>query len=260
MCCSNPDSRGRRRVNNRQKKTRLPPSPSVCVPSPRHPSLSFFEIFHFRRSIVFIQMVQFLPPLSPRACDPPSAFFLWASRESVTTERLYVKEVAQPSFAQLFGDLCCQFVSVSLWESCLCVCLSPARCAGYQSAQRLKPLIPFPIISMAFIIVCFELVIFALLFFFFSFLKFEYESAAAVVLSQFRGLRLCGPIYSDGWWCLNVCSDSDQKPEPDLWTTASVKWRVGKTLSELSSASFSSYLCHSLNIDWHDFNSSLFPL
>lgn len=83
-------------------------------------------------------------------------FLLLRKQKAVTTERLYLKEVAEPSFTQPFSDLCCQFVSVNLWESCLCVCLSLARCAGCEPRQGLKPQTPFPIIHIAIIIVVFD--------------------------------------------------------------------------------------------------------
>lgn len=121
-----------------------------CIPS-LSLSLSFIKIFHFVHSFVCIQMFQFLP-----TAILPSLSSFEETQKAVTTERLYLKEVTEPSFTQQFSDLCCQFVSVNLWGSCLCVCLSLARCAGWKPRQGLKPQIPFPIIHIAVIIVCFD--------------------------------------------------------------------------------------------------------
>lgn len=150
MCFSNPDSCGWHHVNSGKTKYF-----SLFLLHPLSLPVTVFVLhLHFQYPFVFIQIFLFLPRLS--FCLQSALRFLPLTEKAVTTKRLFVKEATEPSFAQLFGDLCCQFVSVSLWGSCLCVRLSPARCAGYKPRQRLKPQIPFSIIHIAVIIVFFE--------------------------------------------------------------------------------------------------------
>ena len=141
MCFSNPDGRGWHRVNNGEENISSSLS-SIVAFSPCHCQCLCLS---FESFIFDILLSSFKTPPSSSLNSLflpailPSLSSFEETEKAVTTERLDVKKVAELSFARLFGHLCCQFVSVSLWGSCLCVGLSLARCAGCRPRLRSKP-------------------------------------------------------------------------------------------------------------------------
>lgn len=140
----NPESCGWHSVNTRLEKS--------LIPFLVHCALHFTVLVFSLRSLICCQLLYAFKSSSSSlnftfCCfyadrNPPFSLDLSRNEKGVTTERLRLKEVTEPSFTQLLADSCYQLVSVSLWGSCLCVCLSPARCAGYEPKSQFQTINP----------------------------------------------------------------------------------------------------------------------